>query len=182
MKNKLRFDARLTATGGMLTALCFVFCLAGSFLPFTKILAPCACGILLAVIMQYVSASVAVLSYTAASVLMLLFLPDKLTAGAFACLLGYYPMAFRGFSALKNVWLRAVLKLLLFSSVSAGAFFIGTELMGLGVNERIQKYAWLLIILCCLFFVLYDRFLCAFYKSMEKEWDKGLRSFFRRFR
>ncbi len=182
MKNGPKADLLLTATGGMVTAVSFVICLAGGAVAFTKILFPAVCGILLAVVMRYVSLSVAILSYVATSVLLLLFSPDKLTALAYVCLLGYYPMVFRFLAEIRSVIMRALLKAGLLALVGFGLMLAGTELLGIAENEAFKKYGWLLGFCCCIFFVLYDRLIFVIFQNMEGIWDEKLKNFFRRFR
>lgn len=180
MENKRKKDVMLTAVGGVVTALTFVLCALGGVLTFAKIIAPAFCGLMLAVIGKYVSFSVAVMSYAASAVLLLLFSPDKATALMFISLFGYYPMAFGSFEKIRAVSLRIILKTLLFTAVGAVALYLGIRFMALGENELFRKYWWAIGILCGTLMLSYDRFIFHTFRIMENEWDVKLKKFFRK--
>lgn len=182
MKNAHKSEVLMTATGGIVTALGAAVCLAGGLTGFTKLLFPAICGLMLVIVRHYVSPSVAGLSFAATALLLLLFSPDKFTALAYSCLLGYYPMLFKVLSRVKPFVLRLIIKAVFFVSVLAGALLAAVKISGVADNELFKSYGWLLAASALLFLAFYDAFIGAFYREMQNEWDGKLKKLFGSFR
>ena len=182
MKNAHKSEALMIATGGIVTALGVAVCLVGDLMWFSKLLFPAICGLMLVVVRHYVSLSVAGLSFVTTSLLLLLFSPDKFTALAYSCLLGYYPMLFKVLSMVKPFVLRLVIKVAFFVSLMVGALFAAVKISGITDNELFKSYGWLLVVSALLFLTFYDAFIGVFYREMQNKWDGKLKKFFSSFR
>lgn len=182
MNNAHKSEVFMTATGGIVTALGVAVCLAGGFTGFTKLLFPAVCGLMLVIVRYYVSATVAGLSFVATSLLLLLFSPDKFTALAYSCLLGYYPMLFNVLSRVKPLALRLIIKAVFFVSVVAAALIAAIKISGVADNGLFKGYGWVLAASSVLFLAFYDVFIGAFYNEMQTKWDGKLKKLFNSFR
>lgn len=161
------------AVGGLAVALTYVLCLMGAISVSGKLIAPGICGILLILVERYVSGRVAAVVYAASSLLLLL-LPNRLTAIAYLFLLGYYPILC---GALKKmpVLPRFILKFLLLTAVGCIAMFGGAAMLGLWQNPQFVRYYPALILGYYGLAAIYDAFLAGLRYMIETRWDGKLK-------
>ncbi|MBQ3503856.1 MAG: hypothetical protein IJA75_04045 [Oscillospiraceae bacterium] len=172
----MRKKTKQIATGGICAALTVVVCLLGALSVGGRILAPAVCGITLLLIKRYMSGKLAVTTYAASS-LLLLMLPDRLTAAAYVLLLGYYPILSDSMGKLPLL-LRLFLKTALVAAVGCACFFGGAALLGLWENPVFLKQYPLLIGLYCIMAVFYDLFLALLNRRLKTRWDEKLKKLF----
>lgn len=98
---------------GIVAALCVALMLLGTVIPIAMFIAPAVAGFLIATVCVECGMQMALTAYAAASLLALLFVPDKEVALIFTVLLGYYPLAKPKFERIRPALLRCVCKLLL---------------------------------------------------------------------
>ena len=98
---------------GMVVALSVVLMLLGAILPIAMFIAPAAGGLLIGAVAEECGRRYAWITYGAASVLGVLFVPDKETALFFVALLGYYPLVKPRLDRIRPAPLRVGAKLLL---------------------------------------------------------------------
>ena len=164
---------------GVTVALSGVLMLLGSIIPIAMFIAPAAGGVFIAVIAEECGQRYAWTAYAAASLIGLLFVPDKETALFFAVLLGYYPLVKPGFARLRLMVLRVGAKLLLCNgSVLAMygvllLFFPGGE-----IAAELQTAALMLTVVTLLIgnaaFLLFDRALVNLMRVYRMLWQPRL--------
>lgn len=165
------------ALGGIVAALTFVLCWIGSVSMSAKFIMPAICGILLMVLLRLVSGKVALAVY-GVSALLLLLLPNRVSAYAYILLLGYYPMLSQVLQK-RPVWLQLIMKAALLTAVGCIALFAGAAVLGLWENEKFLQYYPLGILAYYIIAVIYDLFLWLLRRRFEAGWDARLKKLLR---
>lgn len=169
----MRKKTRFVAVGGIVVALTFILCWLGSVSSSLKFLAPMICGILLMVVFRHFSGKVAVMIFVASSLLLLL-LPNRISAYAYLLLLGYYPLLCEVLKK-QPVLLRILIKLVLFTAVGFVILLSGAAMLGLWENEKFLQYYPLTIVAYYAIAVVYDMVLFLLRWRFESRWDEKLR-------
>lgn len=173
----MKHRTRAIALGGITAALTFVLCWVGSVSNSARFIMPGVCGILLTVILRQTSPKVAWAVYGVSSV-MLLLLPNRISAYAYILLLGYYPVLCEGLRK-KVLWLRLTLKPLLLTAVGCLVLFVGAAAMGLGENPQFRKYYPVMILLYYVLAGIYEGFLWLLRRRFDGGWDQKLKKLLR---
>lgn len=165
------------ALGGIAAALTFVLCWIGSVSMSAKFIMPAICGILLMVILRQMSGRVAAAVF-GTSALLLLLLPNRVSAYAYILLLGYYPMLCEVLKKLPG-WLQLIIKAVLLTAVGCIALFAGAAVLGLWENEKFVRYYPLGILVYYIIAAIYDMFLWLLRRRFDAGWDAKLKRLFR---
>lgn len=173
----MRKRSKSIAIGGITAALTVVICMAGALSVGGKLFATALCGMALLLIRRYVSGSLALCIYAASSLLLLL-LPDRMTAAAYILLFGYYPLL-RDQLSKRPLVIRLIVKAILLTAVGCAALFGGAALMGLWENPKFMELYPVLIGLYYAMAACYDLFLMLLTRRLESGWDEKLRKLFR---
>jgi hypothetical protein len=134
---------------------------------------PAVCGIFLMLLARLVSAGAAFGVYGVTCVLLLL-LPNRISAFAYILLLGYYPALCQ---VLKRapLWLRPVVKLMVLTAAGCIAFFGGAGVLGLWQNPQFVQYYPLLILAYYAIAGVYELFLWGLRRRFDGGWDDKLK-------
>jgi len=173
----MRKHTKALALGGITAALTFVLCWVGSVSASGKFIMPGICGIFLMAYMRLVSAKAAAAVY-GVSALLLLLLPNRLSAYAYMLLLGYYPMLCQGLRKMP-VWLRLMIKLAVLTAVGCITLFAGAAMLGLWENEKFVQYYPLMIAAYYVIAAVYDVFLKLLRRKFDGGWDQKLKKLLR---
>lgn len=165
------------ALGGIVAALTFVLCWIGSVSMSAKFIMPAICGILLTVVLRLVSGKVALAVY-GVSALLLLLLPNRLSAYAYILLLGYYPILCEGLKK-RSMWLQLLCKAVILTAVGCIALFAGAAVLGLWENEKFLRLYPFGILVYYIIAVIYDLFLWLLRSRFDAGWEAKLKKLFR---
>ena len=169
--------ARHIAAGGITAALTVALCMVGALTVAGRFFSAALCGILLLLVKRYLSGKLAVTVYAASSLLLLL-LPDRLTAAAYILLFGYYPILRDALGKLPAV-LRITVKLAVVTAVGCISLYVGAAVMGLWGNARFMELYPVLILIYYGMMALFDLFLLLLTRQLQSRWDDKLRRLFR---
>lgn len=164
---------------GMVVALAVVLMLLGAIIPIAMFIAPALGGIFIGAVDVECGHRYAWTTYGAASLLGLLFVPDKETALFFVVLLGYYPLVKPRLDRLRPALLRLAAKLLLCNgSVLAMygvmlVFFPGGEIAA-ELRAAALAMAAVTLLIGNVAFLLYDRALVNLLKVYRLIWQPRL--------
>lgn len=164
---------------GMVVALSVVLMLLGAIIPIAMFIAPAIGGLFVDVVDVECGHRYAWTTYAAASLLGLLFVPDKETALIFVVLLGYYPLVKPRLDCIRPGILRVAAKLLLCNgSVLAMygvmlVFFPGGDI---AAELQIAAFAMAAVTLLIgnVAFLLFDRALVNLMKVYKLIWQPRL--------
>lgn len=164
---------KLLALGGITAALTFVMCWVGSVSAGGKFIMPAVCGIFLMILARLIPAGAAFGVYSVSCVLLLL-LPNRVSAFAYILLLGYYPTMCQ---ALKKapLWLRPPVKLGVLTAAGCIAFFGGAGVLGLWQNPNFLQHYPLLILAYYVIAGVYELFLWSLRRRFEDGWDDKMK-------
>ena len=164
---------------GMVVALSVVLMLLGAIIPIAMFIAPAAGGLLIGAVAEECGHRYAWITYGAASVLGVLFVPDKETALFFVALLGYYPLVKPRLDRLRPAPLRVGAKLLLCNGSVLALYGVLLVLFPAGqVADEVQEAAFVLAAVTLLIgnvaFLLFDRALVNLLKVYRLVWQPRL--------
>ncbi len=160
MAGSKKTSAGSVALGGVLAALAVVVMSMGTLIPVAAYVCPCACALLLQVVLKTCGSRMAWAWYGAVAVLSMLLAPDK-EAGAVFLFLGYYPIVKPKLDRRKLSWLW---KGLLFNGAEALMYVILIHLLGMAqiaaeFEEMGRFFLAVFLILGNVTFFLLDRLL-----------------------
>ncbi len=160
MAGSKKTSAGSVALGGVLAALAVVVMSMGTLIPVAAYVCPCACALLLQVVLKTCGSRMAWAWYGAVAVLSMLLAPDK-EAGAVFLFLGYYPIVKPKLDRRKLSWLW---KGLLFNGAAALMYVILIHLLGMAqiaaeFEEMGRFFLAVFLILGNVTFFLLDRLL-----------------------
>ncbi len=164
---------------GVSVALAVVVMLLGAVIPAAMFIAPAVGGLLIAAVEAECGRSYAFTAYGAASLLSLLFVPDKECALFFVVLLGYYPLVKPRFDRLRPALLRAGAKLCLCDGSTlamyalALLFFPGGEIAA-ELRETALVLAAVTLMMGDVAFLLYDKALADLLRVYRLLWQPKL--------
>ncbi len=164
---------------GMVVALSVVLMLLGAIIPVAMFIAPAAGGLLIGAVAEECGHRYAWITYGAASVLGVLFVPDKETALFFVALLGYYPLVKPRLDRLRPAPLRVGAKLLLCNGAVALLYGVLLVLFPAAqMPDEVQEAAFAMAAVTLLIgnvaFLLFDRALVNLLKVYKLVWQPRL--------
>lgn len=172
----MRKKTRPLAVGGIAVALTFVLCWIGSVSASGKFIMPAICGIFLMVLLRHMSAGLAYSVYAVSSLLLLL-LPNRISAFSYILLLGYYPPLCESLKKLPALP-KIGIKLVLLTAAGCIALFAGAAAMGLWDQPRFVRGYPLIIVAYFILAAIYDAFLWLLRRRFDSHWDAKLRRLF----
>ena len=164
---------------GMAAALCVALMLLGAVIPIAMFIAPAAASFLIATVCVECGLRMALTAYGAASLLGLLFVPDREVALIFAVLLGYYPLLKPRLDRLRPALLRGGCKLLLCDGAVLAMYSLVLVLFPAGETAQELHATALVFSLVTLAmgnvaFLLYDRALRNLLQVYRLIWQPRL--------
>ncbi len=178
----MRLTQKITLIA-MTVALGYVVVFVFGLLPGMNFISAILAGILLIFLRDIAGTGCAYAAYGVTCLMLLLFLPRKLPAAAYAAILGYYPILFVDLLRIKNAVLRMIVKVLLFEGVAAGAFLAVGFFGGVHPPEQIRQYGIsgtvfivAVLIVYQVMAAAYEGFLWAYYKYFNQMITERLRA------
>jgi hypothetical protein len=164
---------------GMAAALSVALELLGAVFPIAMFIAPAAASFLVATVCMECGRKMALTTYAAASMLGLLFVPDKEVALIYTVLLGYYPLVKPWFDRLRPALLRVGAKLALCNAAVLSMYGLLLLLFPTtDVAQELKTAALLMtaatLLLGNIAFVLYDRALVNLLRVYASVWRPRL--------
>ena len=145
---------------GIITAFAFILMLLTSVVSVGTYALPCFSGMLMVAVVIEFGAKWAYLSYTAVSILSLLFAGDKEAALYFVAFFGFYPILKSTIEKLKSKGIQYLLKYGIFNVTMVIAFYIGKFIFMIP-DEEFTLFGvyipWIFLIIGNIFFIFYDR-------------------------
>lgn len=160
---------------GMLGALTVALMLLGAAIPLLLFIAPACGGILVMAAAEECGRRLAATQYAAASLLGMLFVPDKEVVLVYVFLLGYYPLVKPRLDAIRKKGLRVLAKSVLYYAAIGlmyGLLYLLFPVAGMDMTAAVLAVSSLLIGHGA--FLLFDRALTNLLRAYRLLWQKRL--------
>ena len=175
VKGKMKSETKKIAFCGIFAAVSVVILFIASLTGIGTFAGPILASIVLTIVLTEYNKRSAVLVYAVVSVLSLILMPDRELAAAYVCL-AWYPIVRERVAQKKNMMLRILIKLLLYS-VSIGLFYEGSLLVTgirFGDGELTKTVLWILFTLGAITFLITDKIYEKIGLLWAKKWRKSI--------
>lgn len=175
LMGNMKSETKKFAFCGIFAAVSVVILFIASLTGIGTFAGPILASIVLTIVLTEYNKRSALLVYVTVSVLSLILMPDRELAAAYVCL-AWYPIVRERVAQKKNMMLRILIKLLLYS-VSIGLFYEGCLLVTgirFGEGELPKTILWILFALGAVTFLITDKIYEKIGLLWAKKWRKNI--------